>query len=170
MDDAHERGQRLEHQVPAHVLQAGQIDELDPGYAQAWAGLADSYALLGVSPYGLLPTSEAMPRAKAAALRAGIPGPIPGRQWTLHSLRHLYGVYMLNDYPIAPAQKRFGIPLTDVQMLMGHKSIRTTAKYARPKVDRVIAKLRTSDEQMLGMTDEERKLLPSGVLEHLSLK
>lgn len=107
---------------------------------------------------------------KAAALRAGIPGPITGRQWTLHSLRHLYGVYMLNDYPIAPAQKRFGIPLTDVQMLMGHKSIRTTAKYARPKVDRVIAKLRTSDEQMLGMTDEERKLLPSGVLEHLSLK
>lgn len=107
---------------------------------------------------------------KAAAMRAGIPGPITGRQWTLHSLRHLYGVYMLNDYPIAPAQGRFGIPLTDVQMLMGHKSIKTTAKYARPKIARLVAKLQASDQEMLGLTSAERQLLPSGVLEHLNLQ
>ncbi len=106
---------------------------------------------------------------KAAATRAGIPGPITGRQWTLHSLRHLYGVYMLNDYPIAPSQGRFGIPLTDVQMLMGHKNIRTTAKYARPKMARLVAKLQASDQEMLGMTAEERKLLPSAVSDHLRL-
>lgn len=107
---------------------------------------------------------------KAAATRAGIPGPIPGHQWTLHSLRHLYGVFMLNDYPIAPSQGRFGIPLTDVQMLMGHKSIRTTAKYARPKVARLVAKLQASDQEMLGLTHSERELLPSHVLEDLRLQ
>jgi integrase len=104
---------------------------------------------------------------KAAAARAGIPGPVPGRLWTLHSLRHLYGVYMLNDYPIAPAEGRFGIPITDVQMLMGHKLLRTTEKYARPKTARLVARLEASDRQMLGMTDQERELLPCSVANSL---
>jgi TolB-like protein/DNA-binding winged helix-turn-helix (wHTH) protein/Tfp pilus assembly protein PilF len=40
----------------------------DPDYARAYAGLADSYALL--SGYSLAPQSEYMPKARAAALRA----------------------------------------------------------------------------------------------------
>jgi tetratricopeptide (TPR) repeat protein len=40
----------------------------DPTYAQAYAGMADSYLLL--SGYGFEPPNEAMPRAKAAALKA----------------------------------------------------------------------------------------------------
>ncbi|HLW79404.1 MAG TPA: tetratricopeptide repeat protein, partial [Terriglobia bacterium] len=40
----------------------------DPNYALAYAGLADGYCLLAF--FGLLPPSEAMPKAKAAALRA----------------------------------------------------------------------------------------------------
>jgi Tfp pilus assembly protein PilF len=40
----------------------------DPGYALAWAGVADSYVILGF--YSALPPREAFPRAKAAALRA----------------------------------------------------------------------------------------------------
>jgi len=40
----------------------------DPNYAQAYAGLADSYALL--SGYSLTPQTESMPRARAAALKA----------------------------------------------------------------------------------------------------
>jgi eukaryotic-like serine/threonine-protein kinase len=44
--------------------------EHDPLYARAWAGLADSYGLLGLSLYDVLPTQDAMPRAKAAALKA----------------------------------------------------------------------------------------------------
>jgi len=43
------------------------IDE-DPSYAQAYAGLADSYNMLG--QYEIVPPSEAFPRAEAAALRA----------------------------------------------------------------------------------------------------
>ncbi|MCL5005864.1 MAG: tetratricopeptide repeat protein, partial [Acidobacteria bacterium] len=42
--------------------------EIDPTYASAYAGLADSYILL--SNYGLLPPKEAMPRGTAVAQKA----------------------------------------------------------------------------------------------------
>jgi len=41
-----------------------------PDYAQAYAGLADSYALAGDWKYGLLSPREAYPKAKAAAAKA----------------------------------------------------------------------------------------------------
>src|SRR5262249_29739501 len=47
-----------------------QAIEKDPIYAQAYSGLADSYALMGDWEYGVLAPSEAFPRAKAAATRA----------------------------------------------------------------------------------------------------
>ena len=47
-----------------------QAIEKDPSYARAYAGLADSYALLGDWEYGILPPKEAYPRAKAAATKA----------------------------------------------------------------------------------------------------
>ena len=43
----------------------------DPGYAPAYSGLADAYASLGASSIvGALPPRQAMPEAKAAALKA----------------------------------------------------------------------------------------------------
>jgi TolB-like protein/Tfp pilus assembly protein PilF len=42
----------------------------DPNYALAHAGLADAYGLLAIIPWDGLSPKEAMPRAKAAALRA----------------------------------------------------------------------------------------------------
>jgi DNA-binding winged helix-turn-helix (wHTH) protein/TolB-like protein/tetratricopeptide (TPR) repeat protein len=45
-----------------------QAIEQDPQYAEAYDGIADSYALLGF--YGYLPPSESYPKAKAAALQA----------------------------------------------------------------------------------------------------
>jgi len=42
--------------------------ELDPSYALAYSGLADTYALLG--SYGVLPMGEAYPRGRAAARKA----------------------------------------------------------------------------------------------------
>jgi serine/threonine protein kinase/TolB-like protein/tetratricopeptide (TPR) repeat protein len=42
--------------------------ERDPSYALAYAGLADTYALM--SDYSIVPPREAMPKARAAALRA----------------------------------------------------------------------------------------------------
>ena len=45
-----------------------QAIEKDPGYALAYVGLADSYAIL--AGYGPVPPHEALPKAKAAAIRA----------------------------------------------------------------------------------------------------
>lgn len=42
----------------------------DANYAQAYAGLADAYALLGSMPNAEIPRKEAMPLARAAALKA----------------------------------------------------------------------------------------------------
>jgi TolB-like protein len=42
----------------------------DPNYAQAYSGLADTYALLGDWQYAVMTNKEALPRAKAAAVRA----------------------------------------------------------------------------------------------------
>jgi TolB-like protein/DNA-binding winged helix-turn-helix (wHTH) protein/Tfp pilus assembly protein PilF len=42
----------------------------NPDYAQAYAGLADSYALAGDWKYGLIAPKEASPKAKAAAAKA----------------------------------------------------------------------------------------------------
>jgi len=44
--------------------------ELDPTYAEAYSGLADSYALSGDWEYGVLPPQEAFLKAKAAATKA----------------------------------------------------------------------------------------------------
>jgi TolB-like protein/DNA-binding winged helix-turn-helix (wHTH) protein/Flp pilus assembly protein TadD len=47
-----------------------QAIEQDPKYAQAYSGLADTYALLGDWQYGVMSTKEALPKAKAAAIKA----------------------------------------------------------------------------------------------------
>jgi TolB-like protein/DNA-binding winged helix-turn-helix (wHTH) protein/Flp pilus assembly protein TadD len=45
------------------------IDE-NPKYAQAYSGLADTYALLGDWQYAVMTPKEALPKAKAAAIKA----------------------------------------------------------------------------------------------------
>jgi TolB-like protein/DNA-binding winged helix-turn-helix (wHTH) protein/Tfp pilus assembly protein PilF len=47
-----------------------QAIEEDPKYAQAYSGLADTYALLGDWQYGVMTPREAFPKAKAAAIKA----------------------------------------------------------------------------------------------------
>jgi len=47
-----------------------QAIEEDPKYAQAYSGLADTYALLGDWQYGVTSFKEALPKAKAAAIKA----------------------------------------------------------------------------------------------------
>src|SRR5579864_2077356 len=42
----------------------------DPQYALAYAGLADCYGIIGATIYGTVPTAEAAPKARAAAVRA----------------------------------------------------------------------------------------------------
>ena len=47
-----------------------QAIEEDPEYAQAYSGLADTYSLLGDWQYAVMTPKEALPRAKAAAIKA----------------------------------------------------------------------------------------------------
>jgi len=47
-----------------------QAIEEDPAYSLAYAGLADSYAMLGAGSYQVLPPKEAYPKAEAAAMKA----------------------------------------------------------------------------------------------------
>jgi tetratricopeptide (TPR) repeat protein len=47
-----------------------QAIEEDPAYARAYSGLADTYALLGDWQYAVMTTTEALPKAKQAALKA----------------------------------------------------------------------------------------------------
>ena len=59
-----EEGLRKATEYFEHAIKA------DPNYALAYAGLADSYALLGFHGWGALPPAEAVPKAKAAAEKA----------------------------------------------------------------------------------------------------
>lgn len=61
---------RDKENIPKAIDYFTQAKEIDPLYAQAWAGLADSYALLPTVAYGSVPTSDAMPKARYAAKKA----------------------------------------------------------------------------------------------------
>jgi integrase len=58
---------------------------------------------------------------KKASEQAGVTG------YTIHSLRHLYGVYALN---FMPTEYGYGLPIQAVQLMMGHSSVESTQKYA----------------------------------------
>ena len=61
---------RTEDAFVKAIAYFNQAIALDPKYAQAYAGLADTYALLGSLPNAEMPRAQAMPKAKAAALQA----------------------------------------------------------------------------------------------------
>lgn len=66
-----------------------------------------------------------------ASIRAGIPMPTRGGKYSPHSLRHMYGVYLLNYIPINAEANEYGLPLIDVCHFMGHKNLESTKVYAR---------------------------------------
>jgi serine/threonine protein kinase/tetratricopeptide (TPR) repeat protein len=83
----------------------------DPHYALAWAGLGDAFGTMGY--YGIIPTQQAMSRARAAALRAlELDNSVPEAHVTM-ALTHLLG-----DWNWAEAEKEF------------RKAIRLNARHA----------------------------------------
>jgi TolB-like protein/DNA-binding winged helix-turn-helix (wHTH) protein/predicted negative regulator of RcsB-dependent stress response len=56
--------------LKAALAYFNQAIEEDPKCAQAYSGLADTYALLGDWQYGVMSFEEALPKAKAAAIKA----------------------------------------------------------------------------------------------------
>ena len=78
-----------------------QAIDLDPNYALAYAGLADSYALLGSATVGLSP-HEVYPKAKAAAMKAlELDDSLAEAHTTLGFFRLLY------DWDWAAAEQEF---------------------------------------------------------------
>jgi TolB-like protein/Tfp pilus assembly protein PilF len=75
----------------------------DPDYARAYSGLADCYSSLGASSaVGALPPRQAMPEAKAAALKAL---QIDGTLAEAHN--SLAQVHLLYDWDLAASEKEF---------------------------------------------------------------
>ena len=73
--DAYQRGRiLLEQRTQADAMRSlgffKQAAELDPAYAEPWAGMADAYITLGVSAFGPLSPLEARRLTKQAALEA----------------------------------------------------------------------------------------------------
>lgn len=71
-----------------------------------------------------------------------------GGEWPLHSLRHCYGTYLLNDAPLVDGSR--GIQLHEVQQAMGHKSIESTKHYARTDLEVLKSRLLESDFDVMG--------------------
>ncbi|WP_337882165.1 tyrosine-type recombinase/integrase [Chromobacterium haemolyticum] len=65
-----------------------------------------------------------------------------------HSLRHMYGTYLLNYFPRPDGT--YGLPLGLVQKLMGHRQAKDTAKYARYDRDLLEAELRYANMMLFG--------------------
>jgi DNA-binding winged helix-turn-helix (wHTH) protein/TolB-like protein len=60
--------ERTEDSLTKGLAYFRQAVDLDSSYSEAYSGIADSYAMLGL--YTVVPPSEAFPRAKAAAMKA----------------------------------------------------------------------------------------------------
>ncbi len=61
---------RTEEEIKKSIEYFHEAIQIDPSYAQAYAGLADSYATLGLFAFAGLPPKETMPHAQTAAVRA----------------------------------------------------------------------------------------------------
>lgn len=72
-----------------------------------------------------------------------------GTGWTLHDLRHTAAHRMIKD----PA-----VSLTDMQWVLGHAHLSTTAIYLRPDDDEVINRVRNHHQQ----TELAAPVAPSG--------
>ena len=75
---------------------------LDPSYAPAFVGIADCYALLGSAEMGTMPPKQAMPIARAAAIKAL--SLAPGLSEAHASLAHILLIY---DWDFVGAGQEF---------------------------------------------------------------
>lgn len=77
-------------------------------------------------PYFLSAAASRLEQFHRACGQIGVQ--LPSRT-AAHSLRHMYGTYLLNYFPRANGD--YGLPVPMVQQLMGHANLKSTLKYAR---------------------------------------
>lgn len=66
---------------------------------------------------------------------------------SLHSLRHMYGTYVLNYLPM-PDGRPPGLPIAYVQKVMGHASLSSTTRYAKHDTDLIDALIEHSSQHV----------------------
>jgi hypothetical protein len=86
--------------------------------------------------------------------------------YTLHSLRHMYGVFMHNYFP-TPWKRLPGLDLADVQTIMGHASAKSTKVYARQNDEVLEAKLEMADRVLMG---DSHLSLPEMIVNNLRIQ
>lgn len=100
-------------------------------------------------PYYTVSRQGFIKEFKKTVDRAGIKAPSfhLEHKWTPHSLRHFYGVYMLNYIPVKNGN---GFSIEEVQKMMGHKSIAVTQQYARRSEDYIHKQLEFAEKGLDG--------------------
>lgn len=100
-------------------------------------------------PYYTVSRQGFIKEFKKTVDRAGIKSPSfqLKHKWTPHSLRHFYGVYMLNYIPVKDGN---GFSIEEVQKMMGHKSISVTQQYARREDEYIHKKLELAEKGLDG--------------------
>jgi len=93
---------RTEEGLRRAVQYFQQAIALDPTYALAYSGLADSYSLLGSIGFDGMPPNEAMPRAKAAAQKA-----VEMEEDLAEALASLAYVRLSYDWDLSGASQEF---------------------------------------------------------------
>lgn len=88
-------------------------------------------------PYFLSAASSRREVFINAVKKQNLPADFVGRG--PHSLRHMYGTYLLNYFP--RPNGTYGLPVGIVQKLMGHSNIKSTERYARHDNDLIEAEL-----------------------------
>lgn len=99
------------------------------------------------SPYYKVSRQGFINAFKKTVKRANIKPPLfnNSHSWTPHSLRHFYGVYMLNYIPLSNGN---GFSIEEVQKMMGHKSVDVTKQYARTESEYIQAQLKYAELKM----------------------
>lgn len=92
---------------------------------------------------------------RGAVRRAGVT--LPPRTGA-HSLRHMYGTYLLNYFPRPDGT--YGLPISLVRTIMGHSSIASTEKYARHDRDMIALELMYANQAVFkGLQSKSLKRL-----------
>ncbi len=87
----------------------------------------------------------------------------------VHSLRHMYGTYLVNYFPKSDGS--YGLPIAIVQKVMGHSNINSTQKYARHDSELLAVELEYANNLLLrnedatSLIEMKKKVLKSQLLE-----
>ncbi|AUY33655.1 site-specific integrase [Pseudomonas sp. PONIH3] len=72
--------------------------------------------------------------------------------YTSHSLRHFYGVWARN-FVYIPGRPSIGLELAEIQILMGHKDIKSTAIYAKISEENLIIEIEIAERNKMYLGD-----------------